>query len=181
MGRSVQAESRNVPINFSVEEINKYLAQFKLLDKENKGYITLPDIRRQLKVKLRKIRSILPGPRVFRILTVFFFTLQSHGDKFTDLHLHEVLNEVDMNRNGQIDVGEYLQVSQSINQSMNQWVDESTNQSISGSINWQIKFLFTVLFTDKQTSRSCFFLRMCSWLLFLPTFSEHLVGNVIHT
>ncbi|OWA51719.1 Glycerol-3-phosphate dehydrogenase, mitochondrial [Hypsibius exemplaris] len=82
MGRSVQAESRNVPINFSVEEINKYLAQFKVLDKENKGYITLPDIRRQLK---------------------------SHGDKVTDIHLHEVLNEVDMNRNGQIDVGEYLQ------------------------------------------------------------------------
>lgn len=50
MGRSVQAESRNVPINFSVEEINRYLSQFKLLDKENKGYITLPDIRRSLRV-----------------------------------------------------------------------------------------------------------------------------------
>jgi Ca2+-binding EF-hand superfamily protein len=50
MGRNVQKESRNVPINFSVEEINKYLAQFKILDKENKGYLTLPDIRGHLKV-----------------------------------------------------------------------------------------------------------------------------------
>lgn len=87
MGRSVQAESRNVPINFSVEEINKYLAQFKLLDKENKGYITLPDIRRSLK---------------------------EHGDQISDLQLHEILGEVDMNRNGQVDTGEFLQLMSAI-------------------------------------------------------------------
>lgn len=50
MGRSVQAESRNVPINFTLDEVNRYLSQFKTLDKENKGYITIPDIRRTLKV-----------------------------------------------------------------------------------------------------------------------------------
>ncbi|GAU98062.1 hypothetical protein RvY_09260 [Ramazzottius varieornatus] len=82
MGRSVQAESRNVPINFTLDEVNRYLSQFKTLDKENKGYITIPDIRR---------------------------TLKQHGETVSDAELHELLNEVDMNRNGQIDTGEYLQ------------------------------------------------------------------------
>ncbi|XP_055330111.1 glycerol-3-phosphate dehydrogenase, mitochondrial-like [Paramacrobiotus metropolitanus] len=87
MGRAVQAESRNVPINFSVDEINKYLAHFKAMDKEGKGYITLPDIRR---------------------------TLKEHGEQISDWQLHEILGEVDMNRNGQIDTGEYLQLMSAI-------------------------------------------------------------------
>ena len=41
---------KNVPLNFTKEEINHYMYRFKSLDVENKGYISINDLRRYFKV-----------------------------------------------------------------------------------------------------------------------------------
>jgi len=74
---------KDVPLNFSKAEVNKYVKRFKLLDSENKGYISVNDLRRYFK---------------------------SIGEKIPDDHLHEILREVDMNQNAQVDLGEFLQI-----------------------------------------------------------------------
>jgi hypothetical protein len=51
MGQMVNRTSRDkVPINLSKEEITQYIKRFQLIDKENKGYVSINDIRRTLKV-----------------------------------------------------------------------------------------------------------------------------------
>ncbi|XP_064646298.1 glycerol-3-phosphate dehydrogenase, mitochondrial-like isoform X2 [Lineus longissimus] len=82
MGLNLKLQSQNVPINFTKEEINRYVARFKSLDYDDKGYITVNDLRRYFK----KI-----------------------GEKVTEDQLREILNEVDLNRNGEVDLGEFLQ------------------------------------------------------------------------
>ena len=39
-----------VPINLSREEISSYIKRFQALDQEKKGYVSVNDIRRGLKV-----------------------------------------------------------------------------------------------------------------------------------
>jgi glycerol-3-phosphate dehydrogenase len=41
----------------------------------------------------------------------FFFDLQKIGERVTEDQLHDILNEVDLNKNAQVDLGEFLQVS----------------------------------------------------------------------
>ncbi len=51
MGQQVNRQSRDkIPINLSREEISNYIKRFQALDKEKKGYISINDIRRGLKV-----------------------------------------------------------------------------------------------------------------------------------
>lgn len=50
MGLDLKDESKNVPINFTKEEINVYINRFRALDSDNKGYITVNDLRRHFKV-----------------------------------------------------------------------------------------------------------------------------------
>ena len=51
MGQNVNRQSRDkIPINLSREEIAGYIKRFQSLDKERKGYVSLNDIRRSLKV-----------------------------------------------------------------------------------------------------------------------------------
>ena len=51
MGQSVNRQSRNkVPISLSREEISGYIKRFQALDQEKKGYVSVNDIRRGLKV-----------------------------------------------------------------------------------------------------------------------------------
>ena len=38
-------------VNLSPEELNKYTKRFDTIDKEKKGYVSITDIRRALKVK----------------------------------------------------------------------------------------------------------------------------------
>ncbi|ESP00771.1 hypothetical protein LOTGIDRAFT_238523 [Lottia gigantea] len=84
MGLDIKRASESqVPINFSKDEINMYVKRFNSLDSDNKGYITINDLRRYFK----KI-----------------------GEKVTEDQLHEILNEVDLNRNAQVEMGEFLQL-----------------------------------------------------------------------
>lgn len=51
MGQQVNRQSRDkIPINLSREEISNFIKRFQALDKEKKGYISINDIRRGLKV-----------------------------------------------------------------------------------------------------------------------------------
>lgn len=83
MGLNLKAESAAVPINFSKEEINTYINRFRALDTDNKGYITVNDLRRYFK----KV-----------------------GEHVTEDQLHDMLAEVDLSKNAQVDVGEFLQL-----------------------------------------------------------------------
>ena len=50
MGLDLGRAEANVPINFTKDEINQYVKRFKSLDIDNKGYITVNDLRRYFKV-----------------------------------------------------------------------------------------------------------------------------------
>lgn len=50
MGLELGSGVANIPINFTKEEINTYASKFKSLDTDNKGYITVNDLRRYFKV-----------------------------------------------------------------------------------------------------------------------------------
>ena len=53
--------------------------------------------------------------RIFTVENNFpFFSFQVKGEKLDERVLHELLNEVDLNQNGQVDLMEFLQVSFSI-------------------------------------------------------------------
>lgn len=71
----------------STEEENRYRKTFKNIDQDNKGYITTSDLRRHLK---------------------------NLGERIPDEKLSEILNEVNISRNGRVDLGEYLQLMSSL-------------------------------------------------------------------
>ena len=51
MGKDANRASRDsIPINLTKSEISEYVNIFNLLDKEKKGFISVNDIRRSLKV-----------------------------------------------------------------------------------------------------------------------------------
>ena len=51
MGQMVNRASRDkIPINLTKEEIQLYIKRFGIIDKDNKGYVSINDIRRGLKV-----------------------------------------------------------------------------------------------------------------------------------
>lgn len=52
MGQMVNRASRDkIPINLTKEEIQLYIKRFGIIDKDNKGYVSVNDIRRGLKVR----------------------------------------------------------------------------------------------------------------------------------
>lgn len=54
MGQMVNRASRDkIPINLTKEEIQLYIKRFGIIDKDNKGYVSINDIRRGLKVRTR--------------------------------------------------------------------------------------------------------------------------------
>lgn len=84
MGMDVnKASKENDPINLTREEIREYMGRFQKLDVDRKGYIGINDLRRGFEMQ---------------------------GEEVSDEELHNILREVDINRNGQVDVGEYLQM-----------------------------------------------------------------------
>ncbi|XP_025093776.1 glycerol-3-phosphate dehydrogenase, mitochondrial-like isoform X1 [Pomacea canaliculata] len=70
-------------LNFTKEEINQYVKRFKSLDFDNKGFITINDLRSYF---------------------------EKVGECVSEDQMHEILNEVDLNRNAQVDLGEFLQL-----------------------------------------------------------------------
>ncbi|XP_011496402.1 PREDICTED: glycerol-3-phosphate dehydrogenase, mitochondrial isoform X1 [Ceratosolen solmsi marchali] len=89
MGQIVNRTSRDkIPINLTKDEIQLYIKRFKIIDKDHKGYVSINDIRRGLKL---------------------------FGDKAVGgEELHEILREIDANMNGQVELDEYLQMMSAI-------------------------------------------------------------------
>uniref|UniRef100_T1J2G8 Glycerol-3-phosphate dehydrogenase n=1 Tax=Strigamia maritima TaxID=126957 RepID=T1J2G8_STRMM len=84
MGMEVnKASVEEAPVNLSPKEINEYIKRFEVMDAERKGYISINDLRRSFK---------------------------KHNELVTEQELHQILREVDTNRNGQVELSEYLQV-----------------------------------------------------------------------
>ncbi|KAK3595397.1 hypothetical protein CHS0354_008830 [Potamilus streckersoni] len=83
MGLDLGKASMDVKINFTKEEINQYAKRFSSLDIDNKGYITINDLRRYFK---------------------------KMGERVSEDQLHDILSEVDLNKNAQVDLGEFLQL-----------------------------------------------------------------------
>jgi len=56
MGMSVNRASRDkIPITLSKDEIKMYVNRFQLIDHDHKGYISINDIRRSMKVFLHNL------------------------------------------------------------------------------------------------------------------------------
>lgn len=84
MGLNLKYQMKsNVSINFSKEEISTYIKRFRSLDNKNKGYITHKD----LKEFFKNIHEAIPEDE-----------------------LHLLLTEVDTNKNGLIELDEFLQL-----------------------------------------------------------------------
>lgn len=51
MGLMINRASRDkIPITLTKDEIQMYIKRFQVIDKDNKGYVSINDIRRSLKV-----------------------------------------------------------------------------------------------------------------------------------
>ena len=50
MGLNLKSDTRDIPINFTLDEINEYVKRFRALDTDNKNYITISDLRTYFKV-----------------------------------------------------------------------------------------------------------------------------------
>lgn len=88
MGQDVnKASKENLDINLTKDEIRNYVGRFQSLDSEKKGFISVNDLRKSFK---------------------------KHGESVTEQQLHELLREVDLNKNGEIDLSEYLQMMNAI-------------------------------------------------------------------
>uniref|UniRef100_A0A0K0G3U1 Glycerol-3-phosphate dehydrogenase n=1 Tax=Strongyloides venezuelensis TaxID=75913 RepID=A0A0K0G3U1_STRVS len=82
MGVDAKTQSlNNVPINLTTEEMRAAKDKFDLLDRDGKGHITVNDLRRH-----------------FRAV----------DEKIDERILHELLNEVDLNKNGEIELPEFF-------------------------------------------------------------------------
>jgi len=88
MGKDVNKASQdNIPVSLTKAEIAEYVRRFNALDDGKKGYISINDIRK---------------------------SLQKQGEGITGEQVHELLNELDTNRNGQVELDEYLQMMSAI-------------------------------------------------------------------
>ncbi|XP_036400833.1 glycerol-3-phosphate dehydrogenase, mitochondrial [Megalops cyprinoides] len=68
-------------------EVERYKKRFHKFDKENKGFITTVDVQQ---------------------------VLESIGVQIDENTLHEILNEVDLNKNGQVELDEFLQLMSAV-------------------------------------------------------------------
>nr|KAG5714785.1 hypothetical protein BaRGS_000273 [Batillaria attramentaria] len=81
MGLDTRNITEEVKLAFTKEELNQYVKRFKSLDYANKGFITANDLRSYFK----KV-----------------------GEKVSEDQLHDILSEVDLSRNAQVELGEFL-------------------------------------------------------------------------
>ncbi|XP_011159595.2 glycerol-3-phosphate dehydrogenase, mitochondrial isoform X2 [Solenopsis invicta] len=88
MGQMVNRASRDkIPINLSKDEVQLYIKRFRIIDKDKKGYVSINDIRRGLKVL---------------------------GIHMNQDEMHSLLNEIDVAYNGQMELQDYLQMMSAI-------------------------------------------------------------------
>lgn len=93
MGQQVNRQSRDkIAINLSREEISNYIKRFQALDKEKKGYISINDIRRGLKVRCLHLISFKLVFLVNRILGLVFKISESVNNVAQSLIYHRFLS-----------------------------------------------------------------------------------------
>ena len=83
MGFKARMEVRNVSISLSYQEAQRYSKIFQSFDKDRDGHINIHDLRK---------------------------ALQEMGEKVSEEELRELIAEVDINKNGNIEEEEFLQV-----------------------------------------------------------------------
>ncbi|EGT42172.1 hypothetical protein CAEBREN_07787 [Caenorhabditis brenneri] len=84
MGQNAkQTAVSNAPLNLTKEEMQRAKERFHQLDKDRKGHITVNDLRKHFR---------------------------EHNQKIDERVLHELLNEVDLNKNGEIEIAEFFQL-----------------------------------------------------------------------
>lgn len=83
MGGKIREDIRKVPINFTLEEIRSYQNIFKRVDSDGDGHISIVDLRK---------------------------VLAEIGEEVTDSQLHDLIAEVDTNRNSLIEFDEFLEL-----------------------------------------------------------------------
>lgn len=79
--------SKTSEINLDYQEVARYKKRFHKFDKESKGFITTVDVQQ---------------------------VLQSINVHIDENALHEILNEVDLNKNGQVEFDEFLQLMSAV-------------------------------------------------------------------
>uniref|UniRef100_A0A6I8RQK5 Glycerol-3-phosphate dehydrogenase n=2 Tax=Xenopus tropicalis TaxID=8364 RepID=A0A6I8RQK5_XENTR len=84
--RSEQLTDRS-EINLSPSDVDRYTKRFHKFDKDKKGFITILDVQR---------------------------VLENVNVQMDANNLHEILNEVDLNKNGQVELNEFLQLMSAI-------------------------------------------------------------------
>ncbi|KAM4626424.1 glycerol-3-phosphate dehydrogenase, mitochondrial [Discoglossus pictus] len=84
--RSEQLTDRS-EINLSPSDVDRYKKRFHKFDKDKKGFITILDVQR---------------------------VLENINVQMDSNNLHEILNEVDLNKNGQVELNEFLQLMSAI-------------------------------------------------------------------
>ncbi|XP_069589063.1 glycerol-3-phosphate dehydrogenase, mitochondrial [Ranitomeya imitator] len=84
--RSEQLTDRS-EINLSPSDIDRYKKRFHKFDKDKKGFITILDVQR---------------------------VLENINVQMDAKNLHDILNEVDLNKNGQVELNEFLQLMSAI-------------------------------------------------------------------
>lgn len=89
MGYRARSEqlAKTSEINLDYQEVVRYKKRFHKFDKESKGFITTVDVQQVLE------------------------SINVHIDENA---LHEILNEVDLNKNGQVEIDEFLQLMSAV-------------------------------------------------------------------
>jgi glycerol-3-phosphate dehydrogenase len=84
MGSEARSELKNIPINFSPVEIQGYTRTFSRFDYNKDGHITVLEMRK---------------------------ALDEMGESVSEEQLHDLIAEVDLNKNSTIELDEFLQVN----------------------------------------------------------------------
>ncbi|NXW64796.1 GPDM protein, partial [Eurystomus gularis] len=89
MGYKVKSDqlADSSEISLMPSDIERYKKRFHMFDKEKKGFITILDVQR---------------------------VLESISVQIAENTLHDILNEVDLNKNGQVELNEFLQLMSAI-------------------------------------------------------------------
>ncbi|KFQ40050.1 hypothetical protein N332_05160, partial [Mesitornis unicolor] len=89
MGCKVKSDQLTDSSEISLQpaDIERYKKRFRMFDKDKKGFITILDVQR---------------------------VLESISVQIAEKTLHDILNEVDLNKNGQVELNEFLQVGASV-------------------------------------------------------------------
>lgn len=80
MGQMVNRASRDkIPINLTKDEIQLYIKRFGIIDKDRKGYVSINDIRRGLKVRKRKVSSLFLTFYIFLLIILLSLIMLSRS------------------------------------------------------------------------------------------------------